>query len=140
MIPLAEVGTDGHRLEMWRQPAADAYNAKAEGHAWKFSHFRQSDGYVSVPLDGVWLRGPYLAQRIGAVAGRSARAGRSPAEGVLARLRRHRPDEGRVRHRWTGRAARRHEATTRPCRRPATPVTFGARPLIRRGSARCWNI
>jgi hypothetical protein len=45
---------------MWRQPAADAYNAKAEGHAWKFSHFKQSDGYVSVPLDGIWLRGPYL--------------------------------------------------------------------------------
>jgi hypothetical protein len=45
---------------MWRQPAADAYNAKGEGHAWKFSHFKQSDGYVAVPLDGVWLRGPYL--------------------------------------------------------------------------------
>ena len=60
VIPLGEVGTDRHRLEMWRQPAADAYNAKGEGHAWKFSRFRQSEGYVAVPLDGLWLRGPYL--------------------------------------------------------------------------------
>jgi mono/diheme cytochrome c family protein len=60
VIPLAEVGTDRHRLDMWRQPAADAYNAKGEGHAWKFSHFRQSEGYVAVPLDGLWLRAPYL--------------------------------------------------------------------------------
>ena len=60
VIPLAEVGTDRHRLDMWRQPAADAYNAKGDGHAWKFSHFKQSDGYVSVPLDGLWLRAPYL--------------------------------------------------------------------------------
>jgi RoxA-like, cytochrome c-like len=60
VIPLAEVGTDRHRLDMWRQPAADAYNAKGEGHAWKFSKFRQSEGYVAVPLDGLWLRAPYL--------------------------------------------------------------------------------
>jgi cytochrome c2 len=60
VIPLAEIGTDRHRLDMWRQPAATAYNAKGEGHAWKFSNFKQSDGYVAVPLDGLWLRAPYL--------------------------------------------------------------------------------
>ena len=27
---------------------------------WKFSHFRKTDGYANMPLDGVWLRAPYL--------------------------------------------------------------------------------
>ena len=60
VIPLAEVGTDRHRLDMWTKPSAAAYNAYGDGHAWKFSHFRTTDGYVSVPLDGLWLRAPYL--------------------------------------------------------------------------------
>ena len=38
-----------------RQASAAAYNAYGEGHGWKFSHFRTTDGYVSVPLDGLWL-------------------------------------------------------------------------------------
>ena len=57
---VAEVGTDRHRLDMWTKASAAAYNAYGEGHAWKFSHFRTTDGYVSVPLDGLWLRAPYL--------------------------------------------------------------------------------
>lgn len=60
VIPLAEIGTDPHRLHMWTASAASAYNAYGTGHPWKFSHFRTSGGYVSVPLDGIWLRGPYL--------------------------------------------------------------------------------
>jgi hypothetical protein len=60
IVPAAEVGTDRHRLEMWTPASAAAYNAYGEGHPWKFSHFRSTNGYVSVPLDGLWLRGPYL--------------------------------------------------------------------------------
>jgi hypothetical protein len=60
VIPLAEIGTDRHRLDMWTKGAAAAYNAYGDGHPWKFSHFRTGDGYVSVPLDGLWLRAPYL--------------------------------------------------------------------------------
>jgi cytochrome c peroxidase len=60
IIPAEEVGTDRHRLEMWTAASAAAYNAYGEGHDWKFSHFRSTNGYVSVPLDGVWLRAPYL--------------------------------------------------------------------------------
>ena len=60
IIPAQEVGTDRHRLEMWTPASAAAYNAYGEGHDWKFSHFRSTNGYVSVPLDGVWLRAPYL--------------------------------------------------------------------------------
>jgi mono/diheme cytochrome c family protein len=60
VIPLSEVGTDRHRLDMWTPNSATAYNAYGAGHAWKFSRFRTTNGYVSVPLDGVWLRAPYL--------------------------------------------------------------------------------
>ena len=60
VVPAIEVGTDRHRLEMWTPASATAYNAYGEGHDWKFSHFRTTNGYVSVPLDGVWLRAPYL--------------------------------------------------------------------------------
>ena len=26
----------------------------------RFSHFRKTDGYANLPLDGLWLRAPYL--------------------------------------------------------------------------------
>jgi len=60
VVPLAEVGTDRHRLEMWTKGSAVAYNAYGEGREWVFSKFRTTDGYVAVALDGLWLRGPYL--------------------------------------------------------------------------------
>jgi hypothetical protein len=60
VIAVAEVGTDRHRLDMWTRNAADTYNAYGEGHPWKFSKFRTTNGYVSVPLEGLWLRAPYL--------------------------------------------------------------------------------
>jgi hypothetical protein len=60
VIPLAEIGTDRHRLDMWTQQAADAYNAFADGYAWDLNGFRKTNGYVAVPLDGVWLRAPFL--------------------------------------------------------------------------------
>ena len=60
VIPVAEVGTDRHRLDMWTKASATAYNAYGEGYSWKFSHFRTTEGYVSVPLEGLWLRAPYL--------------------------------------------------------------------------------
>lgn len=60
MIPVEEVGTDGHRLDMWTQQAADAYNNFAEGYSWDFNNLRKTNGYLSVSLDGLWLRAPYL--------------------------------------------------------------------------------
>jgi mono/diheme cytochrome c family protein len=60
LIDAAEVGTDPHRIAMWTPASAAAYNAYGDGHPWKFSHFRSNKGYASVPLDGLWLRAPYL--------------------------------------------------------------------------------
>jgi hypothetical protein len=60
VIPLDEIGTDRHRFDMWTANAATAYNAYGDGHTWKFSGFRKSNGYTATPLDGIWLTGPYL--------------------------------------------------------------------------------
>jgi mono/diheme cytochrome c family protein len=60
VIPIAELGTDRHRLDAWSPDDANAYNALGDGYDWKFSAFRKSNGYVAVSLDGVWLRAPYL--------------------------------------------------------------------------------
>jgi len=60
VIPLAEVGTDPNRNKHWPQSSADAFNKWADGYPWAFHNFRSSDGYLSVPLEGVWLRAPYL--------------------------------------------------------------------------------
>jgi mono/diheme cytochrome c family protein len=60
VIPIGEIGTDRHRLDMWTPASATAYNAYGDGHSWKFSHFRTGGGYVAVGLEGLWLRAPYL--------------------------------------------------------------------------------
>ena len=35
-------------------------NTIGEGRPWRFSHFRKTNGYANMPLDGLWLRAPYL--------------------------------------------------------------------------------
>jgi hypothetical protein len=58
-IPIDELGTDRHRLDAWSQKAADAFNGLTV-YSWKYEHFRKTDGYAAVPLDGIWARAPYL--------------------------------------------------------------------------------
>ena len=60
LIPVAEVQTDKHRSDSWPQAAADAYNAYKGGRDWGFRRFRSTGSYVAVPLEGLWLRAPYL--------------------------------------------------------------------------------
>jgi hypothetical protein len=52
--------TDRHRIDMWTQNSATAYNNYGAGHFWRLTHFVKQNGYVNVPLEGLWLRGPYL--------------------------------------------------------------------------------
>ena len=59
VIPLEEVGTDSYRLRSWTQEAADKKN-QVGGFSWHLSGARKTNGYVAVPLDGIWLRAPYL--------------------------------------------------------------------------------
>jgi hypothetical protein len=39
---------------------AKAMTDFGKGYPWQFSHFRKTDGYANMPLDGLWLRAPYL--------------------------------------------------------------------------------
>jgi mono/diheme cytochrome c family protein len=60
VVPVAEVGTDPHRSRHWTQAAADAFNRFGDGYPWAFRSFRATNGYTARPLDGIWLRAPYL--------------------------------------------------------------------------------
>lgn len=62
VIPVDEpgLGTDRHRIDMWTVQARDAYQKYADDTAWPFRHFQKNQGYVAGPLDGIWLRAPYL--------------------------------------------------------------------------------
>jgi mono/diheme cytochrome c family protein len=60
VIPIAEVGTDRHRLDTWTVASAAAFNALTKDQPWAFTHFRKTDGMVASLLDGIWLRAPYL--------------------------------------------------------------------------------
>jgi hypothetical protein len=54
------LATDRHRIDMWTQGSATAYNQYTARFDWRFSHFGKQNGYVNVTLDGLWLRAPYL--------------------------------------------------------------------------------
>ncbi|HVZ10397.1 c-type cytochrome [Rhodopila sp.] len=58
-IPIAQLGTDRHRLDSWTTQARDAFNGLND-YDWHYSHFRKTDGYVAQALDGLWARAPYL--------------------------------------------------------------------------------
>jgi hypothetical protein len=60
IVPIEEVKTDPNRMNHWPQSAADSFNKYADGYPWAFHNFRSSNGYVALPLDGIWARAPYL--------------------------------------------------------------------------------
>ena len=62
VIPVDEPGlqTDRHRVDMWTTEARDTYMKYADREPWAFHHFQKTNGYVAMPLDGLWLRAPYL--------------------------------------------------------------------------------
>jgi hypothetical protein len=54
------IGTDRHRLDSYTAEfAANQYALYPES-ASRFTHFRKTRGYANQPLDGIWLRGPFL--------------------------------------------------------------------------------
>jgi mono/diheme cytochrome c family protein len=54
------IGTDAHRLDSYTDAfAANQYSLYPDSQ-YRFTHFRKTRGYANQPLDGIWLRGPYL--------------------------------------------------------------------------------
>ena len=60
VVDIAEVKTDPERLRSFTPELAVQMNTIGEKYPWQFKHFRKTNGYASMPLDGVWLRAPYL--------------------------------------------------------------------------------
>jgi mono/diheme cytochrome c family protein len=60
VIDLAEIGTDPERVRSFTSELATQMNTIGTGKPWRFSHFRKTNGYAGMPLDGIWLRAPYL--------------------------------------------------------------------------------
>jgi mono/diheme cytochrome c family protein len=59
-IDIAEVGTDPERMRSFTPELAQQMHTIGTGTPWRFSHFRKTNGYAGMPLDGIWLRAPYL--------------------------------------------------------------------------------
>lgn len=77
VIPLKAIGTDRWRFDSYTPELVRAQNSiyaqyplansrecpgdpEAKGYPARFNHFRKTDGYANSPLDGIWLRAPYL--------------------------------------------------------------------------------
>jgi mono/diheme cytochrome c family protein len=61
VTPIEEIGTDRHRLDSYTYTVAVNQNMIFAGYGEeRFSHFRKTYGYANSPLDGLWLRAPYL--------------------------------------------------------------------------------
>jgi hypothetical protein len=70
VVPIDRIGTDPHRLDSYTWPLAVNQGTLYAGYEkdWgftapypqRFTHFRKTFGYANAPLDGIWLRAPYL--------------------------------------------------------------------------------
>jgi cytochrome c5 len=60
VTPWEKVRTDKHRLDSYSYDLAVNQSTLYAGYPWRFTHFRKTFGYANMPLDGLWLRAPYL--------------------------------------------------------------------------------
>lgn len=60
VTPISDIGTDPGRLDSYTYELAVNQATLYAGYPWRFTHFRKTYGYSNMPLDGVWLRAPYL--------------------------------------------------------------------------------
>jgi mono/diheme cytochrome c family protein len=60
VTPIEDIGTDRYRLDNYVYELAVNQGTLYAGTPYRFSHFRKTFGYANMPLDGIWLRAPYL--------------------------------------------------------------------------------
>lgn len=59
--PIANLGTDRARLDSYTEAfRAQQLEKLFAGTPYQFRNFKKTNGYANLPLDGLWLRGPYL--------------------------------------------------------------------------------
>jgi cytochrome c5 len=56
---IAQIGTDPNRLNSFSQGLVDRFHTFTTP-PFVFTAYRKTNGYSRVPIDGIWLRGPYL--------------------------------------------------------------------------------
>jgi hypothetical protein len=57
---IEEIGTDRHRVDSFSYDLAVQLGTIYAGYPHRYCHYRKTFGYANAPLDGVWLRAPYL--------------------------------------------------------------------------------
>jgi mono/diheme cytochrome c family protein len=61
VTPIEEIKTDRHRLDSYSfDLCVNQGQLYAAYPTERFTHFRKTNGYANAPLDGLWLRSPYL--------------------------------------------------------------------------------
>lgn len=60
VTPIEDIRTDRYRLDNYVYDLAVNQATLYAGTPYRFTHFRKTFGYANMPLDGIWLRAPYL--------------------------------------------------------------------------------
>jgi hypothetical protein len=60
VVPIEEIKTDPARLNSYTYETNSNQNTLFAGTPYRFTKFRKTNGYANHPLDGLWLRAPYL--------------------------------------------------------------------------------
>ena len=126
VTPIARIGTDRHRLDSYTLALAvdqSQFYAETKDPSERFSHFRKTDGYANLPLDGIWLRAPYLHNGSVPTLRDLLENSAQPAEDVLPRGRCLRSGEGRLCLRRGDGRPQDSFSSTRRFRETATRVT-----------------
>ncbi|AHD02244.1 membrane protein [Leisingera methylohalidivorans DSM 14336] len=54
------LGTDRERTGLFDEIMVRYFRTVGEKYSWQFRNYRVTDGYANMPLDGIWMRAPYL--------------------------------------------------------------------------------
>ncbi|MDO6729716.1 hypothetical protein Q4577_06785 [Marinovum sp. 2_MG-2023] len=54
------LGTDRQRTDLFDATMVRYFGTVGDKYSWKFNNYRVTDGYANMPLDGIWMRAPYL--------------------------------------------------------------------------------
>ncbi|WP_019868101.1 c-type cytochrome [Methylovulum miyakonense] len=59
VTPVNAIGTDRHRLDSFTANLVKTFHSIQE-RQFKFDAYSKTDGYSNLPIDGIWIRAPYL--------------------------------------------------------------------------------
>lgn len=61
LVTSAEIlGTDRERTDLFDAEMVSYFSTVGDEYSWKFKNYQVTDGYANMPLDGIWMRAPFL--------------------------------------------------------------------------------